>query len=206
MVDSINFVVLNVIIPMFFNFPIKFIRHGEYEYHLNYKGVNFSYYMGSQTLVIKTNAHKVLKKGFVTVQDLENYKNNLISIVQEVTGTNNMYLQLSRLDYCVDLILDEDNGEIDDTVELLHKHLESYRHMKIDKIYDSSIYLKTKRGSYTLNCYDKYAESLLDEYKGIFRLELQIRKSKIKRELENERSVKGIRQLLEQRVNGNVLF
>lgn len=182
MIDSITLIAY-VLIQEFFNFSIKFDRHSKYEYHLVYKGVTFNYYMGSQTLVIRTNAHKILQKGCITVQDLENYKEIVSSIVFEITGIKNLSLQLSRLDYCVDLILDYENGQIEDTVELLHKHVESYRHMKIDNIYDSSIYLKTKRGNYNLNCYDKYAECQLDEYKGIFRLELQIKKAKIKREL-----------------------
>lgn len=182
MIDSITFIAY-VLIQEFFNFSVKFDRHSKYGYHLVYKGVTFNYYMGSQTLTIKTNAHRILQKGCVRIQDLENYKNTVSSIVFEITGIRNLSLQLSRLDYCVDLILDYENGQIEDTVELLNKHVESYRYMKKEKIYDSSIYLKTKRGNYNLNCYDKYEECQLDEYKGIFRLELQVKKSKIKREL-----------------------
>ncbi len=185
MLDTITFVVLNVLIKQFFQFSMRFQKHNKYEYHLVYKGLKFDYYMGSQTLVIKANAHKVLEKGFVSLQDLENYKNRLLSIVKEVTGTDKLLLQLSRLDYCVDLAMDTNCEEIEDTLELLYKHVHSYRHMKIDKIYDTSFYLKTKRGTYNLNCYDKYEElSRTDEdYKGIFRLELQIKKYKMKREL-----------------------
>lgn len=183
MLDSINFVVF-ILIPVFFNFPKMFERHGRYEFHLSYKGVVFNYYLGSQTLLIRTNAHKILQKGFVTINDLEIYKNKLNSIVYEVTGINNLTLQISRIDYCVDLVLDEDTNEVQDKLELLYKHVDSYRHMKREKIYDTSIYLKTKKGNYNLNCYDKYAECQVDEFKGIFRIELQIKKYKIKRELE----------------------
>lgn len=192
MIDSITLIAY-VLVQEFFNFSIKFDRHSKYEYHLVYKGVTFNYYIGSQRLVIKTNAHRILQKGCITLQNLENYKEIVSSIIFEITGIRNLSLQLSRIDYCVDLILDYENGQIEDTVELLHKHAESYRHMKIENIYDSSIYLKTKRGNYNLNCYDKYKEMLekgnsyeeCEQYKGVFRLELQIKKGKIKRQLKN---------------------
>ena len=185
MLDTITFVVSNVLIQQFFQFPTRFTKHSKYNYHLVYKDLKFDYYMATQTLVIKANAHKVLGKGFVLLQDLENYKSRLMNIVKEVTGTDKLSLQLSRIDYCVDLAMDSDCNEIEDSLELLYKHIHSYRHMKIDKIYDTSFYLKAKRGSYNLNCYDKYEETdrIDEDYKGIFRLELQIKKHKIKREL-----------------------
>lgn len=183
MIHTISFIVLNVLIQEFFNFPIAFKKHKEYEYHLSYKKVTFYYYMGSQTLVIRTETNKILNKGYANISDLKQFKEVLDKIIFEVTGMSNLKLVLNRVDYCVDLLLDEDNDKIEDTLELLYKHVDSYRHMKREKIYDSSIYLKTRRGNYNLNCYDKYEECQIDEFKGIFRIELQIKKHKIKREL-----------------------
>lgn len=186
MLDSITFVAL-VLIQQFFNFPIKFEKHNKYEYHLVYKDVKFDYYVTSQMLVIRTNAHKVLDKGTITIQDLDEYKSKLSNIIYEVTSIDKLRLELNRIDYCVDLMMDKECNEIEDTLELLYKHPHSYRHMKIDKIYDTSFYLKAPKGSYTLNCYDKYEEMEVkdEDYYGIFRLELQVKKCKIKRELKN---------------------
>ncbi len=184
MIHSISFVILNVWIPDFFEFPVKFKRYDRYKYVLTYKGVTFNYYLESQTLLIRTNTHKILKKGFVTLNDLEPYTNRLMTIVKEVVGNKKYLLQLSRVDYYVDLSIDLECEEQKNILELLYKHLHSYRHMKMsDKSnINNSFYLKTKRGTYNLNCYYKFAQSGILDYRNTFRIELQIKKNKFKRE------------------------
>lgn len=186
MIHTIVFVVFNVLIPQFFNFPIAFTKHKEYEYHLSYKKVAFYYYMGSQTLVIRTETNKILNKGYASINDLETFKKILESIVFEVTGMSNLQLVLNRVDYYVDFLNDIKRNETADMLELLYKHSDTYRHMKLDrnKNYKTSYYQKTRRGSYNLNCYDRYAKYQKEDLKGVFRMELQMKKHKIKRELE----------------------
>lgn len=183
MIHSIVFVVFNILIPQFFNFPIAFKKYKEYEYHLSYKKILFNYYMGSQTLVIRTESNKVLNKKYVTLNDLEEYKNILNNIIFEVTGLFNVRLVLSRIDYYVDLVTNVKSHEIADILEILDKHQDNYKYMRKSKKYKTSYYLKTKRGSHNLNCYDRNARYKNRNLEGIFRIELQLKKPKIKSEL-----------------------
>lgn len=186
MIHTISFIVLNVLIKQFFNFPITFKKHKEYEYHLSYKKVSFYYYMGSQILVIRTETNKILNKGYANINDLEKFKKILDSIIFEVTGMSNLKLVLNRVDYYVDFMNDIKRNETGDILELLYKHSDTYRHMRLDrnKNYKTSYYQKTRRGSHNLNCYDRYAKYQKEDLKGVFRMELQMKKYKIKRELE----------------------
>lgn len=184
MLDSVTFVILNVLIRDFFLFPMKFQKCQEFHYFLKYKEIKIDFYVGSGTLVIQTNAHKLLNKDIITIGDLVDYKKKLYKILYDVFGNYKYSLLLSRIDYCVDLTMNIKTEELKNYLELLYKHDFSYRHAKIHNKYNSSFYMATKRGSYNLNFYSKYEQmdKKDEKWKGTFRLELQIKKSKIKRE------------------------
>lgn len=189
MIHSVDFIIKDFTVPYFHKLPTNFKKFNKHSYVLKFKDVVFNYYEYSQILKIKTTTDKVLKKGFASLYDLEDYKNKLNKLVEEVTKKDDCSLLLSRIDYCVDLKSDTDNQETKDILELLYKHSHNFKYMKLkeDRDYNTSFCLYSKKGSYNLVCYDRYAKYKDEKVKGIFRIELQVKKYKIKRELKKEK-------------------
>lgn len=146
-----------------------------------YKAVQFRYHLSSHFLSIHTNAHKILDKIDIIVNDQNQYINMLYEILNKVIIIlKRDKMNLMRVDYHIDVKLDE---KINAYIQLLDNSVDTYKYMKKKTNYDTSIYLSTKNGKYNINIYDKYAESKDIKYKGILRVEIQCKKALVKGEL-----------------------
>ncbi len=143
-----------------------------------YKDIIFQYYTIRNTLKIHTNAHIILRKRDVNVDDYKTYIRNLYSILNELFDTNKYKIRLYRLDYCVDLNLGE--MELQEYLSILKRCKRKYKYMKMKKNYETSIYLKTKRGKRNINIYDRGEKTKKNCDRGILRIELQQKESLIK--------------------------
>lgn len=191
MIDSINFIVRNVENIEFQRFKENHIRYKRFENNINnfgsvgysfeYKGVEFKYYKSFKIILVIANAHKVLEKRDILLSDLSKYKERLKEIVKTALGTEAIKLELNRIDYCVDLKLDE---KMKIYLELLKFHRPKYKYMRMEKFYSTSKYLKTKNGKNNINIYNRYSCTEDEEDKGILRIEVQNKKKKIKSEFD----------------------
>lgn len=153
-------------------------------YRWSYKGIEFKYNTLAHIVTAITNTHTILdEKMYITLSDRALYKNRIEQIFNEIFSGMLVKYELNRIDYCVDIKFEDD--------VLLEKYLILYKyqnpkfvHTKIKNIYATSIYRSSGRGQYNLNIYSKYAESKGERYRDILRLELQIKKAKIKKEYE----------------------
>lgn len=166
-------------------------QHIKWEYFQNCKNycawckvneVLFNYYYVSGYLLVITNAHKVLNKDNILLSDCEEYIEKIKKTIEFVIDTKNYDILLNRIDYYVDIKMEEEEKEI--FMNLIHKHDLAYKYARSKKRYDSSVHLNNKSGSFNINIYDKYVESgFLDKYKGTVRVEIQNKKALIKRNL-----------------------
>lgn len=186
MIDSINFKVkvpynyLNI--PKFIKvkpIPNKRTNFFTRGIKFDYKGIKFQYYDYAETLLIYTTAHKVLKKRDITLKDYDEYMKRLNNILSEFYDIKIFKTKLVRLDYCVDLQLGKEL--IDIYLNIFKHNKRKYKYMKMKKKYDSSIYLKTRRGKTNLNIYDRFAKTHNEKDKGILRIELQQKEYLIKK-------------------------
>lgn len=194
MIDSINFIIKEIDITDLNNDIMRnaktktFFNQNESNSYIKnginfcFKDVCFIYYYNSHTLIIKTNAHKILNKRDVTLNDKNIYEKILESILNEVIiGFQNFQLELNRIDYCVDLKLNEN---IRNYLYLLNTYnINVFSYMKKYKDYESSIYLATKQGKHNINIYSRYEKTNKSEDLGILRLEVQNKKRLVKSEL-----------------------
>lgn len=191
MIDSINFIIRNIDNLEFQRFKENNISYKRFEnnkknfnsvgYSFEYKGVEFKYYKSFKNILVIANAHKVLGKKDILLSDLNLYKHRLKEIVERALGIQNTKLELNRIDYCVDLKLDE---RMNIYLELLRFHRTKYKYMKTTTDYSTSKYLKTKAGKTNINIYNRYACTCNEEDKGILRIEVQNKKKKIKSEFD----------------------
>ena len=128
------------------------------------------------------------------IDEMEAYHNSIPYYDVSIT-----YAQLlNRIEYCVDNKMAEQEKKL--YMSLLRKHPSRYKHMKKNSLYPTTLYLQTKKRSNNLVIYDKEQERLDDgdtegakKYKGVLRMELQIKKYKFKRNLKQ----KGIERALD---------
>lgn len=185
MIHTTNFVIMCVLIKNIPYFYQKFKKYSDKNcYYYEYKNCCFQYYLTSCCLCICTNTHKILGKTTITESDLQEFISKLKSIIEEVITIRDYDLNLTRIDYMVD-IKSSSNEEKKEIVTILHKYSSNYKRMTQKQKYETSCHLSTK--SSNLNFYDK-EQQMLDvfgyagkEYKNIVRLELQIKAPKIKR-------------------------
>ena len=93
-------------------------------------------------------------------------------------------LQLSRIDYKCDIQLTGD--EIDIFKQIKDKHYSNYKYMSKKFEYDASIHLNNENGQYNLNSYDKFDESKNIKYWNVWRIEVQVKKGRIRKNLIND--------------------
>lgn len=190
-------------------FKFKKIRKNVYMCY--YKKVLFNYFVESQTLLIKTNIHKILNKSDITTTDIKIYIKTLKSIIRQVLKISNFQLILSRLDYCIDLKLE--HNELQEILKIIQKHRPKYKHMKM-------LHYKTGIGLYSKNglgliLYDKGSESKSQFYKDTLRIEVRYHKNNLKalehqigltRELENFATKDMMLDLCFEKVLKNFLY
>ena len=170
-------------------------------YSFDYKGIKFIFNIDYQIVIIIANAHIVLNKTDITVKDRIEYELRLQKILQVIFNTKNIKYELNRIDYCIDIKVYEvisylEGKDVkkfipaDNDMKIYHYllwyGLHSYRYMKQDRVYGTSIYLKTKRGTKNFIIYDRYAKTKNEKDKGFYRIEVQLKskflKSKFKKE------------------------
>lgn len=191
MIDSLNLIIKNVksvnfknLIKLGGTFAKRYKNHTgglvQYGYDFLYKNIDFKYSKSFENLLLIANPHKVLLKKDITLSDKNEFKRIVIQAVKEILQTNEFTVEISRIDYYVDIKVDE---KMKDYIQILERHKQNFKRMKKTQ-YETSSYLKTKKGQgqIRLNFYDKYEESRKEIYKGILRLEIQNKPSKIKSE------------------------
>ena len=193
MTDSINFIIRNVEELDFKN--ICKITQGKikhytkrnktagYEnscYSFNYKGIEFKYNSNLKLVTILANAHEVLNIRDIKESDINEYEERVHQTVSEVLNTDNFKIELSRIDYCVDVPLTED--EIKAYLFLLEYNTDKFKYMKKKKVYATSVCMGTKRGMRNLRIYDRGAKTGKQEDQNILRIELQCKPKLIKSE------------------------
>lgn len=147
------------------------------------ENIMFRYYPVSNYLLINTNAHKVLEKDNIVLNDYQNYIDKVRKVTDRVLLTKDYKLMANRVDYYVDIKLSPDEKRI--FMKLLHKHDLSYKRATSKEIYDSSVHLNNKSGSFNVNIYDKFVESGLHKFYNVIRFEIQNKKALIKRNFVN---------------------
>ena len=192
MFDSLNYIIRNVM-QLDFNHICKLgkIRIKPFQkvnkntgyknscYEFNYKTIEFKYNSNTKILVVITNAHNILNKEDITLSDRDLYEQRVNQIVSEILNTTNFQLEVSRVDYCIDLKLDD----LISPYLLLQKYnKKKYKHMKVEIEYGTSLYMKNKHGKTNINFYNRYAKTGQEKDKGIMRYELQCKKKLIKTE------------------------
>ena len=159
-------------------------RHTK-KYKMSYsykKGINFEYYFLSSVLVIVTTTMAVLDKTTISLTDYEEYIKRLKQIVAKIIKINvdELKINVIRVDYFVDIPLSQEELKI--FTALKSKHDSRYKYMTSKKQYETSVHLSNKCGQTNINSYNKYEESKDLKYVGIWRLEVQIKKSKINKQ------------------------
>lgn len=165
----------------------KFKQHNKEQEHHHYsKGVNFSYDFSHGVLSINTTAEAVIGRTLITINDYQEYVDKLTKIVSEVLERNVTIeeLTLSRIDYKTDIKLTD--VEMTTFTQIKDKHYSKYKYMSSKENYDTSVHLNNKNGQYNLNSYDKYEESRDMKYWNIWRIEVQVKKSKIRKNFIND--------------------
>lgn len=191
MIDSLNLMIKNVkkvdfknLIKLGGTFAKRYKNYTgslvQYGYNFSYKNIDFKYSKSFENLLLIANPHKVLLKRDITLSDKDEFKKIIIKALKNILQTDEFTVEISRIDYYVDIPVNE---KIKDYLNLLERHKKIFNRMKKTQ-YETSSYLKTKKGQgqIKLNFYDKYQESKKDFYKGILRLEIQNMPSKIKSE------------------------
>ena len=197
MIDSIDFIIKNVeeldfihickIIQGKVKHFIKKNKNTGYEnscYSFNHKGMEFKYNSNLNVVTVVTNVHELLNKRDITESDLNEYEGKVLQAVSEVLNTNDFKLDLSRIDYCIDIPLTEDEMKV--YLFLLKYNKDRFKYMKKENEYATSVYAKTKRGKRNLNIYDRGAKTGKDEDENILRIELQCKSKLVKAELEKD--------------------
>ena len=193
MIDSINYLARNV---EFINF--KYLKSIEVQinkytvvdrqgntglgYSFVYEKVHFSYNRMYRCVLIKTNTHDMLSKRDITLQDKELYKSKLKPILNTVFQDNRIKLELERVDYYVDIPF-EDETLKNTYLALYRYHMPNFAYTKIKNVYSSSVYRCSKRGQYNVNIYSRFEKTKNPDDKGILRVELQMKRPKIIKEL-----------------------
>ncbi len=199
MIDSINFIIHNTTYIDFKHLKKLGINIKKYQtidrrgnvgtgYSFIYKTVHFQYNSLWKSILVQTNTHEILEKRDITVSDRSAYIRKINRIIDEVFEGKEVKLELERLDYYVDIPFDSE--------EIAMKYLVLYKYRnpkfaftKIKGDYETSIYRASKRGQYNVNIYLRYKKTKneIDKEKNILRVELQMKKAKLIKELKKNR-------------------
>ena len=166
----------------------KFIQYDkENGLHHYSKGINFSYNFKHWTLTVKTTAEAVIGRTDITINDYAEYADKLTKIVSEVVerDVHIEELKISRIDYKVDIPLTDEEMKI--FKQIKDKHYINYKYMSQKVQYDTSVHLKSPKGygQCVLNSYSKFNECMEIKYFNVWRVEIEVFKSKIRKNLIN---------------------
>lgn len=156
-----------------------------WKYHYD-KNINFKFRWPCN-LSIETTVEAVIGKKYETIteKDYDLYMSKLKEIISSVVRVNieDLNLMLTRVDYKVDIPMTQE--EIQLFTKLKDKYSKRYKYMSQKKEYESSIHLNNKYGQYNINSYYKFAKNLDINYINIWRIEVQVKKEKIRKNLLN---------------------
>lgn len=176
-------------------------------YSFKYNKIRFIYNKDYKTVLIRTNTHVVLNKKDITVSDRIEYELSIQKVLQVIFNTPNVKYEVNRIDYCDDIKTDEMITYIEglnikkftpteNDMKIYHYLLwygrHTYIYMKQEKVYGTSIYLKTKHGMRNFQFYDRYSKTKKEEDKGIYRVELQLKNKFIKSNFKKEGITKDL--------------
>lgn len=190
MIHTIELILENVMPFEFFkNFYEDLKKCNSCCHKATYKGIELKYYIPSRVLVLVVNVLDIMHKDMVCVSDLAEFKRRIEQIAYELIKRKNIELKVNRIDYFVDLYFEKNELDIV-KMDLLKKFLHKYKYMSVKHIYSTSLAVRTRYGMRNLNLYQKERERLekgdlegAKKYKGIFRIELQLKKRAIKNSL-----------------------
>lgn len=184
MIHSINFFVnvWSYYIDMRLFTPIDYVKY-QYKYSDN---INFKFKLPCD-LSIHTTAEAVIGKKYepITEKDYDLYMSKLKEIISKVVKINidDLNLMLTRVDYKVDIPMRSE--EIQMFEKLKDKHSKRYKYMTQKQEYETSTHLSNKYGQYNMNSYDKFSESLDTHYFNVWRIEVQVKKARMRKNLLN---------------------
>ena len=212
MIDSINYSIFKVKKRQIINFYQRFKRYSaDYVYTYNYKGIHFNYYLFSNVLTVQTHTFTILHKKDVTEKDIKKYLENLENIIKEVVNIDKIELHLTRCDYCLDLKIQSDE-EFAIIFELLNKHCTKFKYITAQQQYENGVYLVKPKSSMCINIYNKYEQLLNvqgiedENFKNVIRIELQLKKKKIKDLYKKEEISRDIKNYWNHKTMENQYF
>ena len=175
---SVENIIINQII-FFYNIFQKYDYRNFYFF--KYKNIRFAYFKMSKTLYIQTEVDKILGRNIITLKDKNEFLEKIKEIIKEFVNIADEKLKFNvcRCDYKVDLTLSD--KEMENIFILLNKHRTTYKYIRSQRKYDTSISLSNHTGGTKINIYDKGVQSNLPEFKNMLRVELQIKNKKIHR-------------------------
>lgn len=162
--------------------PIDYVR-SYYKYSDN---INFKFKLPCN-LNIETTVEAIINKKYepITVKDYELYMSKLKEIVNKVVkiDIDDLNLMLTRIDYKVDIPMS--SQEIKLMENLKDKYSKKYKYMKQKQEYETSVHLSNKYGQYNINSYSKFDESKNNKYLNRWRIEVQTKKTKMRKNFLN---------------------
>lgn len=180
-IEFVNFRYLKMLGIKIKKYPtIDRLGNTGYGYSFIYDTVHFNYNGLYKCALIQTNTHSILKKRDITLSDKNLYKEKLTHILHTVFGNTDFNLKVERIDYYVDIPLEENEKKM--YLLLFRYHMPHFGYTKLKDIYGSSVYRASKRGQYNINMYSRFEKTGLDIDKNILRIELQMKKAKIQNE------------------------
>lgn len=187
MIHSIYLSIIGILINQIPLFYELFTRNSKQRfYKFEYKNVRFFYFLYSKSLYIQTEVDKIIGKRDITLNDKEEFINKLIEIITKFVNIKKKDIKFNvcRIDYKVDIQFT--SLEMSNMHVLMSKHRTNYKKLKATGIYDTSISLATPYSGLKINVYDKWEKCRLPEWKGVLRVELQVKNRKLHRLLKKE--------------------
>ena len=194
MIDSVNYIIHNIRHVDFEHLQLlgitdiktykrKTLNCATYtDYRWSYKSIEFKFSPFFGTVLLLTNTHKLLEpKVDITLADKELFEEQVYEVVHEVFKEQIINLELDRIDYYTDVKTSGFN-EMLLYMRMYEFQMPKLGHATIKEKYLTSLHRSSKRGQYNFNAYAKDVESNDERYKNVLRIELQMKRAKIKKE------------------------
>ena len=165
----------------------------------NYKNIEFKFKPTLGRFEIVTNTHKVLGKRDTSLSDKKEYITKVNEAVNDIFGKLNVVLVLDYIEFYVDVYV---GAAIPAYIKMLKGHKSAYRYIKKVKDYETSHRLGTRYSQYSFIFYDRFAKTGEEEDRGVLRLEVQVKKRKLKKEMQGKKEKKSRLRL--HRVNRKI--
>lgn len=118
----------------------------------------------------------ILKKQKIEERDYKELEKYLLKALDLLFEDDSLYIShtLTRIDYSFDIEF-HDKNESEILLDILKKQTESYRRIKIGKIYESGIGFETESDSIEIAIYDKTIQRASDGNISILRFEVRLK-------------------------------